>query len=468
MTRPIVHTPLEGWLEPAAVFNTLYAHVEHSFWLDVPESGPRGPISYLGQCADGRVVTSAQATVTESAGLGADASSAVLSGTIFDFLRSRLDDGPLSQAGSGDGDGIVPGWVGWFGYELGEVTNGVGMLPGEQLDAAWMYVDRVFRFDHTARQVTLLSAGDAQEDARLLAAARTASLPEWYAQPQGGASVGDVRWHHTDTEYLGLIDRCQELIAAGSVYLLCLTNQVRVAGAFDPFRVFLALRGQSPSTHSGLIRFGELSLVSASPEQFLEVTPERLVRTRPIKGTRPRSSDESEDARLAAELVSSAKERAENLMIVDLMRNDLERIAAPGTVQVESLFQVQSYAQVHQLVSTITAQLADEANAIDVIEATFPAGSMTGAPKHAAMMRLQELERVARGIYAGAFGMIGCSGRVALAMVIRSILIDRHGALIGAGGGITALSVPAEEMAEVKLKARALLRVLGAESPMHG
>ncbi|WP_111718920.1 anthranilate synthase component I family protein [Homoserinimonas sp. OAct 916] len=478
MTRPIVRTPLETWLNPTAVFNSLYAHAEHAFWLDLPESGDRGAVSYLGQCADGRVVTSTQGTLRASDGAGAVATVLPESGTVFDFLRSRLNDNLLTEPDVSAGDGIVPGWVGWFGYELGEVTSGVPMLPGAHPDAAWMYVDRAFRFEHSSRQVTLLSAGDSAEDARLLAAARASTLPGWYGEsaaagsigaapigraPIGRAPIGTVRWHHSDADYLHLIDRCKELITAGSAYVLCLTNQIRVAGDFDPFRVFMALRKVSPSTHSGLIRFGGLSLVSASPEQFLEVTTERLVRTRPIKGTRPRSTDAAEDARLAAELAASAKERAENLMIVDLMRNDLERIAAPGTVRVESLFQVESYAQVHQLVSTITAQLADDASVIDVIEATFPAGSMTGAPKHAAMTRLQELEQVARGVYSGAFGVIGCSGRIELAMVIRSILLEAHRAVIGAGGGITALSVPLEELEEVKLKAQALLGVLDAE-----
>jgi anthranilate/para-aminobenzoate synthase component I len=230
----------------------------------------------------------------------------------------------------------------------------------------------------------------------------------------------------------------------------------------DPVATYLALRASSPTHHGALLRAGAVSLLSASPEQFLAVSPDGVVSTSPIKGTRPRGATEAGDWVLREELVTSEKERAENLMIVDLMRNDIGRISKVGTVSVTSLMGVESYAQVHQLVSTVRGELAEGLTAIDAIAACFPAGSMTGAPKLSATSILDRLEHRARGIYAGAFGYIGLDGSVDLAMVIRSIIIDPDGATVGTGGGITALSVPIEELAEAKLKAEALLRVLGA------
>ena len=212
------------------------------------------------------------------------------------------------------------------------------------------------------------------------------------------------------------------------------------------------------------MRVDDVTLISASPEQFLTVR-DGVVESRPIKGTRPRGETPADDRRLLHELESSGKERAENLMIVDLMRNDIGRVAEVGSVTVPTLLAVETYAHVHQLVSTVRGRLASGKHPVDAIVACFPAGSMTGAPKSRAVEVLDHLEQRARGIYSGAFGYVGVDGTVDLAMVIRSIVLDADGATIGAGGGITALSDPVEEIAEVRLKAAALLRALGAVPP---
>jgi anthranilate/para-aminobenzoate synthase component I len=261
-----------------------------------------------------------------------------------------------------------------------------------------------------------------------------------------------------------MIRQCQAAIREGDAYQLCLTTEARVDATPDPFTTYLRLRDSSPTHHGALLVAGDVAVLSASPEQFLAVSPDGVVTTKPIKGTRPRGQTDVEDEVLREELESSDKERAENLMIVDLMRNDLGRVAKVGSVGVSSLLAVESYAQVHQLVSTVRAELADGLTGIDAIEACFPAGSMTGAPKRSATLILDELEGRPRGIYSGAFGYVGLDGAVDLAMVIRSIVIDGEGCTIGTGGGITALSVPEEELAETRVKAAALLRVLGANN----
>ncbi len=259
-----------------------------------------------------------------------------------------------------------------------------------------------------------------------------------------------------------MIEACKAAIVEGEAYQLCLTTEATVHVSPDPVATYLALRSLSPTHHGALLRAGGVSLLSASPEQFLTVTPDRIVESKPIKGTRPRGASPEADEQLRTELVESEKERAENLMIVDLMRNDIGRVSEVGSVTVTSLLAVESYAQVHQLVSTVRGILAEGLRPVDAIGACFPAGSMTGAPKHSATVILDALEHRPRGIYSGAFGYLGFDGAVDLAMVIRSIVIDRESSTVGAGGGITALSVPIEELAEAKLKAAALLSVLGA------
>jgi anthranilate/para-aminobenzoate synthase component I len=202
--------------------------------------------------------------------------------------------------------------------------------------------------------------------------------------------------------------------------------------------------------------------VGSSPETFLTVDRHGFVESSPIKGTRPRDSDPVADRRAARELRESEKEQAENLMIVDLVRNDLSRVAVPGSVEVTELLAVHSYRHVHQLVSTVRARLAPGASGLDAVRAAFPPGSMTGAPKRSAVELLAGLEAGPRGPYAGVAGRLGRDGTVDLAVVIRTVVLDLSTGLarVGVGGGITASSDPEAEVAEFHLKARALLAVL--------
>jgi para-aminobenzoate synthetase component 1 len=257
-----------------------------------------------------------------------------------------------------------------------------------------------------------------------------------------------------------MVRACQAAIVEGEAYQLCLTTEVRVEVTPDPLAVYLAVRRSSATHHGALVRIDGVSLLSASPESFLTISSDGLIESKPIKGTRPRGQTDDTDAAMRAELLASEKERAENLMIVDLMRNDIGRVSEVGSVSVPSLLAVESYPHVHQLVSTVRGRLAPGLTAVDAVVACFPAGSMTGAPKLRATQLLEQIEQRARGIYSGVFGYFAADGSVDLAMVIRSIVLDGAGATIGTGGGITALSVADEELAEAKLKARALLAVL--------
>jgi para-aminobenzoate synthetase len=225
------------------------------------------------------------------------------------------------------------------------------------------------------------------------------------------------------------------------------------------------LKEINPAPYSAFLRLENVSVVSSSPEQFLQVTPTGLVSTKPIKGTRPRSADPVIDEANAEELRNNQKERAENLMIVDLMRNDIGRIAQADSLKVSKLFEIESYATVHQLVSTVEAQLAEGQTAFSAMQAAFPGGSMTGAPKARAMEIIEVLEKGNRGIYSGVIGFFGFNGSADFGMTIRTVVFEGDRASIGVGGGITIDSDPLAELEETKLKAQALLRVLNAPDP---
>jgi anthranilate synthase component 1 len=361
---------------------------------------------------------------------------------------------------SGDGGAFRGGWVGWLAYEDGAARAGAPVADG--IPSRWMRAQRYVAFDHSARCIWLFAADpDAFAD----------ELDAWEAQPPSRAArPRTARARHTPGEYARLVEDCRAAIREGDAYQLCLTTRFDVDGPVDDVGAYLALRSATPAHHGGFVRIAGVTLASASPERFLEVSPDRerggsVVRTHPIKGTRPRGTDAASDGALRAELLSSPKERAENVMIVDLMRNDLSRVAQTGSVTVERLLEVESYPAVHQLVSTVAARLAPGTTVGELWDAAFPAGSMTGAPKLSAMTILHRLEREPRGIFAGCFGWVGEDGSMDAAMVIRSIVVNDRGASVGAGGGITWLSVAAEEVAEVGVKARAPLAALGAQLP---
>jgi para-aminobenzoate synthetase component 1 len=457
---PVLSQRLTFWVDPDRAAASVLGRGDRVVWLDSGGNLPEGS-SVLG--IGSRVVT---ASVARSS-LVVDG--AERRGSIFDFLREATAAAQLADAQPA-GAGFRLGWVGWLGYGLRSDTLAMPVVnPSALPDAALILVDRAVVFDHAQHSIELLVAGDDWtpdrkhwRDSTVAALREVLESPAVASAPVDSAPQRTAVWHDSDERYLGMIDSCQAAIADGDAYQLCLTSEAFVDVRPDPLATYLALRAASPSHHGSFFRVDGVSVLSASPERFLAVSPDGRIESKPIKGTRPRSSDPARDAEFAAELLASEKERAENLMIVDLVRNDIARVSELGSVAVPTLLAVESYAQVHQLVSTVTGQLASGLSAIDAVEACFPAGSMTGAPKRSAVEILDRLEARSRGIYSGAFGYFGLDGRVDLAMIIRSIVLDSVGATVGAGGGITALSVPNEELAEVRLKAAVLLSVLGA------
>ncbi|WP_426521119.1 anthranilate synthase component I family protein [Diaminobutyricibacter sp. McL0618] len=466
MANRILRFPVDEWLEPEAAFLTAFVGEPYVAWLDAGMDADSG-ISVIVAATEGsRFATGSVADGTVSIGRpGGEA--ATRAADILDVLADSLAEfGDLSPRHR-DATDFTLGWIGWLGYEYGAAANGIPVAPTRAPDAAMLFAERAVVFDHAARSVELIALDQegAAEWADALRARLAASVTGMRRArvPRAVSAPADavLQWRHDDSTYLRLIADCQEAIRRGDAYQLCLTNEATVEVSVDPVEVYLRLRAKSPTHHGGLLRFGDIALLSASPEQFLSITPGRRIRTKPIKGTRPRGATISRDLDLRAELEASDKERAENVMIVDLMRNDLGKVCVVGSVEVHHLLAVESYAQVHQLVSTVEGTLADGVGPLDAVAACFPAGSMTGAPKISAMRILHDLEGGPRGIYSGCFGYFGLDGSVDLAMVIRSIVVEPERASIGAGGGITALSVPEEELDEVAVKASALIAALG-------
>jgi para-aminobenzoate synthetase len=362
------------------------------------------------------------------------------------------------------------GWVGYLGYELKAECGGEAAHRSEDPDAVMVFADRAVVLDHTTRTTYLLALAEGPDDT----SARTwlRATADVLASVAGRAPAADpdpaqpaaIRLRHGRDDYLRLISRCQEEIAAGETYEVCLTNMVETRGELDPWEGYRFLRRTSPAPYGALLNFGPLSVLSTSPERFLRVAADGVVESRPIKGTRPRGATAAEDAGLVADLRSNEKDRAENLMIVDLVRNDLGRHAEIGSVEAE-VFRVETYATVHQLTSRIRARLATGRTAVDCVRASFPPGSMTGAPKIRTMQLIDAFEGGPRGVYSGAVGYFSLTGAADLSVVIRTALVTPGRVRYGVGGAVIALSDPAEEFEETAVKAAPLLALTGARFP---
>jgi para-aminobenzoate synthetase len=422
------------------------------FWLD--GGGARdwsGRLSYLGWLEPGEpslTYDAATRTALEHDGR----TSRVVGDDIFAVLAERTAPGPVGAAGGLGGFG---GWVGYLGYACRpdlparlepahEHEAAVSAVP----DAMWMRVRRYAVFDHLAGTVRLHGID---------------ALPRSVPAPVSGTGAAPpvtARGPSYD-DYRRAFDRVQEELHAGNTYETNLTYRVEVDSEIDPVRMYLRLRRLNRGPYAAFLRHSGVSVLSSSPERFATLGRDRVLETRPIKGTTERGEDPATDRRNRDLLRTDPRFRAENLMIVDLLRNDLSTVCEAGTVEVPDLMHVESYARVHQLVSTIRGRLRPDVSGVRAVEALFPAGSMTGAPKLRTMQIIAEVESTPRGVYAGALGWVGEDDRADLGVVIRSLV--HHGSTysLGTGGGITVRSDPRTEFAESRWKAERLLQGFG-------
>jgi anthranilate synthase component 1 len=351
------------------------------------------------------------------------------------------------------------GLVGYVGYEAAawfERLPPAGATPLPIPTAAFVVPKALLAFDHVRSTLTchLLSPDDPTLQREIEHALRANA-----AAPPGPGGSGEPVASHSREEFVGLVGRAQEHIRAGDAYQVVLSVRFSGDSDADPFAVYRALRLLNPSPYLYYVRAGGAEIVGSSPEALARLQGRRAL-LRPIAGTRPRGPTAEEDGALAAELSGDAKENAEHTMLVDLARNDLGRVAAPGTVEVTALKEIERYSHVMHLVSTVEGVLAPDRGQFDLFRAAFPAGTVTGAPKIRAMEILSELEGSARGPYAGAVGYFGVDGGMDQAIAIRTIVFHDGRYAFQAGAGVVADSVPEREHAEVLSKARALGRAL--------
>ena len=417
-----------------AVFAEFFAGLETCFWLD---SNGLSRFSFLG---------TGRHTLVHRAGEGGFGA---LAG---ELRRSRAEETGLPF-------GFAGGYVGYFGYEMKAECGADQAHVAQTPDSAWMLAERFIALDHEQQRayVVALEDGDWVDTTASRISELTAPLEP--PAPPGQGAPGPEPFLVRDRDgYLADVETCQRKLAEGESYEITLSNRLHLPFHDDDFAFYRRLRRANPAPYGAFLRIAGVTVFSSSPERFLRIGPDRRVESKPIKGTAPRHPDPAADARLAEELAASPKNRAENLMIVDLLRNDLGQVCEVGSVRVDGYMAVESYATVHHLVSTISGTLRPEVSAVECVRRCFPGGSMTGAPKLRTMEIIDRLETEARGVYSGALGYFSLSGTADLSVVIRTAV--RHGDMltIGAGGAVVLDSSPAEEYEEMLLKASAPLR----------
>ncbi len=351
------------------------------------------------------------------------------------------------------------GLAGYFSYEFGRALETHSKLPKFATlcpEVILHRYDTVISFDHMQEKAWIVSRDEAETDA-------LEKLLKRKATALGSPVIENWKSNFTRPDYETAVQKIVDYILAGDIFQANITQcfSADIPKGFDGFAFYRRLREMNPATFAAYLDYGDVQIVSSSPERLVEIE-NRVAEARPIKGTRRRDTDEARDAELIVELQASRKDRAENVMIVDLLRNDLSRIAKPGTVKVPVLCGLESYANVHHLVSVVQGDLRDGIDLIDVLVAVFPGGSITGAPKIRAMEIIAELEQQSRGVYCGAIGYLGFNGACDLNIAIRTALFAGGKAHVAGGGGITARSQPAAEYEESLTKIK---RIMEAFAP---
>ena len=388
-------------------------------------------------------------------------------GAPLDALRACL--APYRLAPRPDLPAFPGAAIGYFAYDLGASLERVAppaRRAGLTDDIAFNLYDTLLAVDHASGTCLLIATGfpetdpearEARAKTRLDAFAALLASPA-EAPPEWTPIKLAWRTNLSREAYESAVETVKNYIRAGDIYQANIAQRfvADLPPGFDPFAFYRRLRATNPATFGAYLDFDDLTVASSSPERFLKLQG-RAVETRPIKGTVRRDPDPARDAEVAAALQANPKERAENIMIVDLLRNDLSRVCAPGSVQVPVLCGLESYAGIHHLVSVVTGTLREGADALDLIQKTFPGGSITGAPKLRAMDIITEIEGDARELYCGAIGALGFDGSLDTSIAIRTVFMGgaQYGgqAVLQAGGGVTLLSDPASEYEETLTKA---------------
>jgi para-aminobenzoate synthetase len=464
----VSHRVVDGMPDAERAFATLFGDREPAFWLDSGvDERTRSRFSFMG-AAMGALGAEIRYRVRERrlsvirGGVSEEHEE-----TLFAYLSREL--ARLHTVSPQLPFDLNGGFVGYLGYELKADCGATDAHRAELPDAFLLLADRVVAIDHERCRAHVLALSEAGTEQ--IAAARSwveraaealERLPALEQPPAADdeRSPLDFRLARGREHYMANVAACKRLLEAGESYEICITNEIALAAPRDAFALYRVLRRVNPAPYGAYLRLREGAVLSSSPERFLRVRRDRSIESKPIKGTASRRADPLADAEARARLLRSSKDRAEHLMIVDLLRNDLGLVSQIGSVHVAKLMDVESYETVHQLVSTIRGLLRDDVDLVDCLRATFPGGSMTGAPKLRTMEIIDGLEGAARGVYSGALGYLALNGTADLSIVIRTIVATARGATIGSGGAVVMLSDAEEEYDEMLLKAQPLLQAM--------
>ncbi len=471
---PVAREVYADLATPISAFMALAEGAEHAFLLESVVGGERlGRYSFLG-VGDREVITArGDQVVIENGGVRgerADDPLRVVSRELSAGRVARVPGLPL----------FVGGAVGFVGYEAATGFEKVPRHENDELgvpDMVFMLADVVVAFDHARRVMQVIAPvrpGGAPEAAYDAALKRIDGYLRRIDEGPRGAELGSVgttaqvplREHTSREEFVASVKRAKEHIVAGDIFQVVLSQRFSAPYAGDGLDLYRVLRAVNPSPYMFYLRTRDVTLVGSSPEPLVRVEGDEVL-TRPLAGTRPRGTDLAEDGRLRADLLADEKERAEHVMLVDLGRNDLGRVSVPGSVTVDELMEVEYYSHVMHIVSNVTGTLAADKDAVDALQATFPAGTVSGAPKVRAMEIIRDLEPAARGPYAGTVGYFGLDGAMDMCITIRTFVLAGGTAYLQSGAGIVADSDPELEYEECLHKARALHKALELAAGMH-
>lgn len=451
--------------EPEQVFVHLFGDESLAFWLDSSLADPSlSRFSFMGDASGPNSRLVQYNVQTREVFVTQGNKSSVYKEGILDYLKRELE--LLNYRCDGLPFDFNCGFAGYFGYEIKAECGSTLKNPSSLPDSSFILADRLIVFDHQELTTYVLCLTKKEQKGEAEAWFDTveqqlSTLP-LLEPPVIKNSDKPVTFHLSRSyqTYLDNIQDCLHKISQGESYEVCLTNKLSTDSQPDPLTLYRILRKINPAPYSAFFRFKDLVVLSSSPERFLKIDRNNKVESKPIKGTKARGVNIQEDKEIRESLKNGEKDRAENLMIVDLLRNDLGPVCEIGSVHVPKLMDVETYATVHQLVSTVCGYLRQDLRATDCIRVAFPGGSMTGAPKIRTMEIIDKLEGEARGIYSGAIGFLGLNGTADLNIVIRTIVMTPVETTIGVGGAIVALSDPQMEFDEILLKAQALIRAI--------
>jgi para-aminobenzoate synthetase component 1 len=453
-------------LTPVALFK-LFRKEPSCFFLDsAMDKEKHGRYSFMG--ANPFLMMSSH---RDRIGITKNGVTSTIKGNPFDVLGQYLETYRLEAPNIPIP--FIGGAVGYFSYDL---CHFIEKLPKTAVDdlklpeSLFRFYDLILAYDNLTEKAYLISTGfpeQAEKQRLIRARKRIDEIKEKLTQlPVNSqtqmfinAAKPNINSNFTRDEYISAVEKAREYIIAGEIYEVNLSQRFETELSIKPYELYLRLREINPAPFASYLDFNGVTIVSASPERFLKLKDD-YVETRPIKGTRPRGKNAQEDSKLSYELLHSVKDRAENLMIVDLERNDLGRVCRYGTVEVTEFAMLETFPTVFHLTSTVTGKLREDKNCIDLLKASFPGGSITGAPKIRAMEVIDELEPTRRSIYTGSIGYLGFDGNLDINIAIRTFIIKNKHAYFQVGGAIVYDSDPESEYQETLDKAKALIDAL--------